>query len=68
MSKRNNLKSCVEERSHLALDPTPMYIDNEVGYKALRELTEPLKQRRLPSGVNYEDVSNQSGKRAKGGY
>ena len=68
MSKRNNLKACVEERSHLALDPKPVYIDNDLGYKALRELGEPIKQRRTPSTLNVEDISNRSGERAKGGY
>jgi hypothetical protein len=67
-SNADNIGSCVEHRSHLALDPKPMYVDNEFGHKAYRDMGHLMKQKRIGSMCHVDDVSNKSGMRAKGGY
>lgn len=66
--KKDNLKACVEDTPHLSLSPKPMYIDNDMGYRALREMGSFVRSRRQPTRTLLDDESNRSGKRAKGGY
>lgn len=61
-------KSNVSKRKHLPLSPKPMYVDNSQGHKDLEEMGLPVQSMRLKSKLNVDDVSNESGKRSRGGY
>ena len=65
---KNNIGSCIEERSHKAISPEPMYVRNDLGHKAYKDLGHSMKQQRSKSTLHVEDVDNRSGERAKGGY
>lgn len=67
MSK-SNLGSNVQSRENLSLSPSPMYVKNELGHKCYKELGGTFSTRRTKSTLWVEDTSNESGKRAKGGY
>lgn len=67
-SKADNIGSCVEYRSHLRLDPEPMWVDNSLGHKAYKALGGVFSTRRTKSMLHVDDMSNKSGERAKGGY
>lgn len=68
MSNADNIGSCVEKRDHLPLSPKPMYVDNEFGHKAYKELGGSFSTRRQKTMLHVDDLSNKSGMRAKGGY
>lgn len=54
-------------RKHLPLSPEPMY-KSKTGKEMFKEMGLNVKSQRIKSKLNVDDVSNEAGKRARGGY
>lgn len=54
-------------RKALPLDPKPMY-RSEVGKEMSKEMGLKVKSQRIKSKLDVDDISNEAGKRGRGGY